>query len=143
MNDVFWGFAGAIIGSIISYFATLKVAKKQAEEARKLEEWRFQKQLAAKLLLDIDEYVLCSFRSIKEERQRAARTLFTSATLCIPERLADISDCLNKVDRYRYDTEAGQPASLKFSSVDDFFNQIKNEIISKYFDPGQTLKHLK
>jgi hypothetical protein len=133
MSDAAWGFwgsvVGGLVGGVIAYFVAIRAARVQTDAIRLIENSKHEKELAYRLLREIDDYIDCSFRGEKEDRQRAARAMLTSAALCISEQYGEIARHVDGVDRYHFK----KPGAMRFPEVRDFFENLQIRLSERYF----------
>ena len=139
MSDAAWGFWGSILGSLIgggiAYAIAIKAALLQTQATWTIQRDKLNKELAWQLLQYIDDYLFLSFKTDKkEERQRVERSLLTTASLCMPERVNDIRREIKNVELYHYAKQEGRtlPRGVAFTPVRQYFEQLQSDICKKH-----------
>ncbi|MFV0681364.1 hypothetical protein [Ottowia sp.] len=150
MNDAVWGFlsavAGSLIGGVIAWrvamvatraqvAAALEATSLQINASRDMERRKQERDLALKLLIEIDEFVHVSFRGSKEDRQLAGRTMLTTAlTVLKVDDVKAFNEQLTRIDRYHQVRAADKSIAglTNYSQVENFFVS-RNTVFAKTF----------
>lgn len=137
-NALIASLCGSLAGALGAYWVAMKSSERTSADALRLEEMKHQRLMASQLLQQIDEYLHYSFRSdetYRQERQKAARALLTTAMLCVPGKVQDMNAWLARVDAYHYKKQSGDTRGMvSFGVVQTYFQGLQKEVSIKFFN---------